>query len=48
MLDNLGDNMDNLTLATNFANDLTMNKLPFKKNLEFLEVKYNNQTYNNR
>lgn len=27
--------MDNLTLATNFANDLTMNKLPFKKNLEF-------------
>ena len=27
--------MDNLTLATNFANDLTLNKLPFIKNLDF-------------
>lgn len=27
--------MNNLTLATNFANDLTLNKLPFIKNLDF-------------
>lgn len=27
--------MDNLTLATSFANDLTLNKLPFVKDLEF-------------
>lgn len=27
--------MDNLTLATDFANDLTLNKLPFIKNLDF-------------
>lgn len=27
--------MDNLTLATSFANDLTLNKLPFAKDLEF-------------